>query len=286
MIISSKTKLKINQDFKIEAGPGAGKTQWLVNHINNVLQNSRRLNCKRKIACITYTNTAAKTILKRLGKGTYNKVEVSTIHGFLYSNVVKPYCSFLHTKYNVCVSKVKGHEDPYVNPKIVSEWLKNDIFNDLKHPNSRNQFLRIPIQKKALMNWLVNIRCNLEGDNICFKGDKTKANAYDKNKTRIQIKSSNLDILQENLLEYKKMYWINGKLDHEDILFFSYILIKEYPFILTILRAKFPYFYIDEFQDTNPIQSFLLDKIRENESNVGVIGDKGQAIYGFQGANV
>lgn len=77
-----------------------------------------------------------------------NKFAISKIHGFLYSNVVKPYCSFLHTKYNVCVSKVKGHEDPYVNPKIVSEWLKNDIFNDLKHPNSRNQLLRIPIQKK------------------------------------------------------------------------------------------------------------------------------------------
>ena len=60
MIINSKTKIDINQNFKIQAGPGAGKTQFLVNHINNVLQNSDKLGCTRKIACITYTNTAVK----------------------------------------------------------------------------------------------------------------------------------------------------------------------------------------------------------------------------------
>ncbi|WP_434305392.1 UvrD-helicase domain-containing protein [Clostridium botulinum] len=286
MIITAETNLEINQDFKIEAGPGAGKTKWLVNHINNVLQNSDRLSCVRKIACITYTNTAVETILKRLGKGASNKVEVSTIHSFLYNNVVKPYCSFLSDEYNVCSSKVKGHDEPFVNPKIVSQWLEIGKFDALKHPNSKKQLLKLPVQKKALSNWLLTIRCNLDSDNIYFKGDSTKANAYDKTKKRIAIKSSNLDILQDGLLEYKKMYWKNGKLDHEDILFFSYILIKENPFILAVLRAKFPYFYIDEFQDTNPIQSFILDEIRKTESNIGVIGDKAQAIYGFQGADV
>lgn len=285
MIITANTKLEINQDFKIEAGPGAGKTQWLVNHINNVLQNSDRLGCTRKVACITYTNTAVETILKRLGKGVSNKVEVSTIHSFLYNNVVKPYCSFLSDEYSVCISKVKGHDEPFVNPKIVNQWLEGGQFDDLRHPNSKEQLLKFPVQKKALSNWLLTVRCNLDEYNIYFKGDSTKANAYDKTK-RIGIKSSNLDILQDRLLEYKKMYWSNGKLDHEDILFFSYILIKENPFILTVLRAKFPYFYVDEFQDTNPIQSFLLREIRGKESNVGIIGDKAQAIYSFQGADV
>lgn len=286
MIISAETNIKINQDFKVEAGPGAGKTQLLVNHINNVLRNSNRLGCTRKIACITYTNTAVETILKRLGKGLSNRVEVSTIHSFLYNNVVKPYCSFLHTEYDICISKVKGHDDPFINTRIVNEWLQNDQFDNLEHPNSKKQLLKIPILKKALLNWLLTIRCNLDGKNITFKGDRTKANAYDENNKRIGIKSTNLDILENKLLEYKKMYWKNGKLDHEDILFFSYILIKEYPFILTVLCAKFPYFYIDEFQDTNPIQSFLLEQIRKKESNVGIIGDKAQAIYGFQGANI
>jgi DNA helicase-2/ATP-dependent DNA helicase PcrA len=50
------------------------------------------------------------------------------------------------------------------------------------------------------------------------------------------------------------------------------------------LRAKFPYFFIDEFQDTNPIQAAILHRIGQNDTIVGVIGDTAQSIYGFQGA--
>ncbi|MDN6731732.1 MAG: ATP-dependent helicase, partial [Atopostipes suicloacalis] len=81
-------------------------------------------------------------------------------------------------------------------------------------------------------------------------------------------------------------YWKNGYIDHEDILFFSYILIKNYPFLLTVLRAKYPYFFVDEFQDTSPVQAFIIDEIKKKKCVVGVIGDKAQSIYGFQGAQV
>lgn len=82
MIITSKDKINFDLEFKIEAGPGAGKTEFLVNHIKDILQNSNKLACARKVACITYTNTAVETILKRLGKGVSDRVEVSTIHSF------------------------------------------------------------------------------------------------------------------------------------------------------------------------------------------------------------
>jgi DNA helicase-2/ATP-dependent DNA helicase PcrA len=73
-------------------------------------------------------------------------------------------------------------------------------------------------------------------------------------------------------------------LDHDDVIFFSYQLIKNHPFILAILHAKFPYFFVDEFQDTNPIQVAILKLIGEKETIVGIIGDEAQSIYGFQGA--
>jgi DNA helicase-2/ATP-dependent DNA helicase PcrA len=93
-----------------------------------------------------------------------------------------------------------------------------------------------------------------------------------------------LEILESNLLGYKKLYWKDGLVDHNDILYFSYELVKRYPFILTVLRAKFPYFLVDEFQDTNPIQAKLLKMIGEAETIVGVIGDQAQSVYSFQGA--
>src|SRR5690606_24901070 len=83
----------------------------------------------------------------------------------------------------------------------------------------------------------------------------------------------------------KKIYWRKGKLDHNDVLFFSFVLVEKYPFILVVLRAKFPYMFIDEYQDTNPIQSHILNEIRKRDTVVGVIGDKAQSIYKFQGAD-
>ena len=88
MIITSKEKISIDMDFKVEAGPGAGKTEFLVNHIKNIIENSERLSNSRKVACITYTNIAVETILKRVGSTLSNMLEVATIHSFLYKNVI------------------------------------------------------------------------------------------------------------------------------------------------------------------------------------------------------
>lgn len=85
---------KIDKHFKVVAGPGAGKTYWLINHIRNVLNRSNKLNSVSKIACITYTNVAVEEIMERL-KLTSNRVEVSTIHSFLYKNIIKPYVHML-----------------------------------------------------------------------------------------------------------------------------------------------------------------------------------------------
>lgn len=82
MQITSETIIEnIDQHFKINAGPGAGKTHWLINHIKNVLHNSTVLGKNKKIACITYTNNVVETILSRLGCCA-DKIEISTIHSF------------------------------------------------------------------------------------------------------------------------------------------------------------------------------------------------------------
>jgi DNA helicase-2/ATP-dependent DNA helicase PcrA len=286
MIITSKDKICIEEDFKIEAGPGAGKTEFLVNHIKNVLQNSTRLSCARKVACITYTNTAVETILKRIGKGVSNQVEVSTIHSFLYRNVVKPYCSFIPPEYELSISKIKGHEEFYISNTYIREWLEDDSFDTLSHPNARKQILKLPICNQALRNWLTSMRCIYKNNDVSFECDNIKAIGYGEAKNSVvRISDDNLKILSEEIIGLKKIYWRKGGLSHEDVLFFSFALIKKYPFILEVLRSKFPYMFIDEYQDTNPIQSYILNEIRKKDTVVGVIGDKAQSIYKFQGAD-
>lgn len=283
--ITANTDLDIEKEFRIEAGPGAGKTRFLIHHINNVIKESHRLYSARKVACITFTNTAADMIRQRLGNGAIEKTEVSTIHSFLYNNIVKPYGRCLLEEYGLRIEKVDGHEEATVNRKFLNQWLKMDILAGLKPPNSQKQLEKRPDLTAALKNWLLSERCIVREGNIEWDFKNDRAVTYTSN-GRIALNRNSFKILKNGFMEYKKLYWEKGIVDHEDVLFFSGILIQKCPFILTILRAKYPYIFVDEFQDTNPIQTYIITEIKKEESVVGVIGDAAQAIYGFQGADI
>src|SRR5690625_945831 len=291
-VITSDCKIDIDKSFKVEAGPGAGKTHFLINHINNVVQNSNRLRKTGKVACITYTNSAVENIIERLGEKLANHVEVATIHSFLYKHVVKPYCFKLPKELNLNIGKFKNHIDVRLSQHDIRKWIEDGRFSvKLKHPTSKKQILsRYPNnwQMPALRNWLSSIYTTLDYNRqVIFKADHNKAyvekSIY---RNRYSFNNNNLRILEKEILELKKLNWEKGLVDHEDILYFSHILIKENPFILEVLKTKFPYIFIDEYQDTNLIQNDLLLKLKKIDCIVGVIGDKAQSIYKFAGANI
>lgn len=282
--ITSDTLLDdVEHHFRVSAGPGAGKTYWLVEHIKNVLHRSDRLAKTKKIACITYTNIAVETILKRLGTSAEH-VEVSTIHSFLYKHIIKPYASFISDEYGLNIEEMDGHDDQPVSLKKVVAWIESHPNSShLKHPYSVNQLTKLENYKSALISWLGSLfyKINSNGS-IDIVSDRTKAFYFEKR--RIYLNNTCLNLLETDFLNYKKCYWSEGKIHHDDVLFFSHQIIKKYPFVLEVLRAKFPYFFIDEFQDCNPIQVELLKLLGQEETIIGIIGDKAQSIYGFQGA--
>ena len=87
-------------------------------------------------------------------------------------------------------------------------------------------------------------------------------------------------------LFYKKLAWAQGILNYDDVNYFALKLIIKYRWITKILAISFPYIFIDEFQDTNPLQAIILQTIGKNpETRIGIIGDTAQSIYKFQGAS-
>jgi DNA helicase II / ATP-dependent DNA helicase PcrA len=252
----SHEKIDIEHHFKVNAGPGAGKTTWLVNHIKNVVQHSDRIGNVRKIACITYTNIAVEKILSNLGEACEN-VEVSTIHAFLYKHIVKPYVSFLNIP-ELNIGKIKGH-DEYVPNK--------SILYNVKSETNQQSYLK----DSDLLEALLDLQWKFDKNGILQVAPR---------------KIYKFKIKKETYLIYKKICWSKGILHHDDVLYFSWLLLVKFPSLLEVLRAKFPYIFVDEFQDTNPIQAEILKKLSEKESIIGVIGDKAQSIYKFQGADV
>src|SRR5699024_301194 len=179
-VITSDCKIAIDKSFKVEAGPGAGKTHFLINHIKNVVQNSNRLRKTGKVACITYTNSAVENIIERLGGKIASHVEVSTIHSFLYKHVVKPYCFKLPKELNLNIGKFKNHIDMRMSQHDIRKWIKYGKFSSkLESPTNKEEILRRNSnnwQMPALRNWLSSIYTTLDSSGqVIFKADHNKA---------------------------------------------------------------------------------------------------------------
>ena len=110
---------------RVMAGPGAGKTYWIVRQISYALKLGV-LHATDKIACITYTNKAAQNIEERVGDKC-NELYVSTIHSFLYAFVIKPYLHLIADSENFAIEKLDGHDDEIIiGYKILSEILPSN----------------------------------------------------------------------------------------------------------------------------------------------------------------
>ncbi|NQV18109.1 MAG: UvrD-helicase domain-containing protein [Armatimonadetes bacterium] len=95
--------------------------------------------------------------------------------------------------------------------------------------------------------------------------------------------NENSEIFQryEEILKEQNLF------DLDDLIYLPVLFIKKYPEIPTHYRNQFQWIMVDEFQDVNFAQYQMIRKLMpENDSNLYVIGDPNQAIYGFRGADV
>lgn len=253
---TSDELIDIETNFKLYAGPGAGKTRFLIKHINNILSTSKRLGISKKVACITYTNTGVNTVRDRLS-ASIDHVEVSTIHSFLYKHVLKPYVWLLKGIYDIPIDKLDGHDNIVPRYSIMSEWKEN----------TNQKYIR---DNDKLSKELSRLKWIMKSDLSCDLAIKY---------------GSKLMIKNTSLIEYKKLCWENALISHGDVLFLSYEILRLNERVQDIIRAKFPYILVDEFQDTSPIQAEILKLIGNKETVIGVIGDVAQSIYSFQGAD-
>lgn len=255
IVITSDDNIGINQNFRISAGPGAGKTHWLINHIKHIVNDSERLAITRKVACITYTNVAVDTIRKRLGTFS-SRVEVCTFHSFLFQYIVGPYWHLIAESVKLKLENFRGETEqifrnlfPIIKKEINQEFIRYDnaIEKMLRHAlwTINSGAIKLSVAPKYRPDW-------------------------------VRIKD-------EFFMRYKLKLWENGLVNYDDIHYFAYRLINEYPYIAKLVSNQFPYILVDEFQDTTPIQAEVLKRLAICGSYVGVIGDKAQSIYSFNG---
>ena len=74
--------------------------------------------------------------------------------------------------------------------------------------------------------------------------------------------------------------------DFDDLLVLAERLLREHSDVRDILREKYKYVTVDEFQDTNGLQMKLVQQLVGAPYNICVVGDDDQSIYGWRGADV
>jgi len=86
--------------------------------------------------------------------------------------------------------------------------------------------------------------------------------------------------------EYEAYLLENNLVDFDDLISITYKLLLEYPELALKTSQKYQYIMIDEYQDTNELQLKLLQKLCCAHTNLCVVGDDDQSIYGWRGANI
>jgi len=91
--------------------------------------------------------------------------------------------------------------------------------------------------------------------------------------------------ISEVMQSYDQMLTANHQCDLSDIVLLAAAMMEDQPRIAASFTNRYQHFTVDEYQDISPAQQHLLDQWWAGRDSVCVVGDPGQAIYGFAGAN-
>jgi uncharacterized protein (TIGR00375 family) len=85
---------------------------------------------------------------------------------------------------------------------------------------------------------------------------------------------------------YRKLLRAADLLDLDELVTAPVALLTAHPELAEEYRARWPWVFVDEYQDVDPDQYALLRLLTRPDGNICAIGDPDQAIYSFRGADV
>ncbi len=237
----------------VTAGAGSGKTRVLTLRIANLIkQGKANIN---QILAITFTNKAANEMKERvinlIGEG-YG-LNISTFHSFC--------ASFLRDN----ISAVEGYTSRFT---IYGDDEKNKLIKEVC---------------KDLTGVSEDFAKNLAYHLSNMKNQNLTPFEYCENYLKLDSYKNDFE---RSMIEYQLKLKQNNAFDFDDLLTFTYSVLKNNPQILEYYQNKFKYISIDEFQDTNTVQYDIAKILALKHKNILVVGDEDQCIYGWRGANI
>ena len=237
----------------IVAGAGSGKTKVLTSRIAHIIKEKKAF--PNQILSVTFTNKAAKEM----------QIRVSKILGSAAIGL-----SWLGTFHSICAKILRKHATA---ANLNSNFTIIDTDDQTRLIKNICKSENIDIKQLAPRFILAII-------------DRWKNKGYYPSEVIINKK----DIYEKTILPLYKIYQQKlidlNSCDFGDLILHTVKILENYPDIRQIYTTNFKYILVDEYQDTNFIQSKWLNLLSEKTKNLCCVGDDDQSIYSWRGAEI
>ena len=245
--------LYLDGPLLIVAGAGSGKTKVLTSRIAHIIKEKKAF--PNQILSVTFTNKAAKEMQNR----------VSTI---LNSEAIG--LSWLGTFHAICAKLLRKHA---AAAGLTSNFTIIDTDDQVRLIKNICKAENIDIKQLA-PKYILSIidRWKNKG---CYPNDViiNKNDIYEKT------------VLPLYKIYQKKLLDLNA-CDFGDLILHVVKILEKNQDIRDIYSNNFKYILVDEYQDTNYIQSRWLNLLSEKHKNLCCVGDDDQSIYSWRGAEI
>tara|TARA_B100001057_G_scaffold490197_1_gene577965 strand:- start:30 stop:2066 length:2037 start_codon:yes stop_codon:yes gene_type:complete len=245
--------LHLDGPLLIVAGAGSGKTKVLTSRIANIINNKKAF--PNQILAVTFTNKAAKEMQKRVSK-------------ILGSQAIG--LNWLGTFHSICVKILRKH---------ASAAGLNSNFTIVDTDD------QIRLIKNICKSENVDVK-QLSPRFILAIIDRWKNKGFYPEEVIV----NNKDVYEKAILPLYKIYQQKltdlNSCDFGDLILHTVKILELNNEIREIYTNNFKYILVDEYQDTNFIQSKWLNLLSEKYKNICCVGDDDQSIYSWRGAEI
>ncbi|MDO6448908.1 DNA helicase PcrA [Oceanobacillus profundus] len=236
----------------IMAGAGSGKTRVLTHRIAYLMDEKEV--SPRNILAITFTNKAAREMKDRVSRlvgAQGEQMWVSTFH-------------------SMCVRILRRDIDRIGYSSSFTILDSSDQLSVIKQVLKNLNMDPKKFDPRAMLGQISTAKNELITDE---EFSKHAGNFYDRQVAQVYE-------------GYQKMLRKNQSLDFDDLIMQTIHLFQRIPEVLEYYQRRFQYIHVDEYQDTNHAQYYLVKQLASRYQNLCVVGDSDQSIYRWRGADI
>ena len=237
----------------IVAGAGSGKTKVLTTRVVHIIKEKKAW--PNQILCVTFTNKAAREMQNRIA-------------GFLNEKISS--LPWLGTFHSVSAKILRRHAE---SVGLNSRFTIIDQDDQLRLIKNICKAENIDV-KKIAPQFILSFINQWKNKGLLPKDVVTKK--------RIPLEIAILNVYKF----YQERLKILNSCDFGDLILLCVTMFENNPDILELYLNNFKYILVDEYQDSNYIQSKWLKLLAQKRNNICCVGDDDQSIYSWRGAEI